>query len=112
MADENMGKAKHLHKLVLVEWPEVGVATHANQLMAQTDGSSMYLTFCQLNPPVVLGTPEERQRQLDQLKSVKAIPIAKLVIPLDAFREMLRVIQESMGRLESSVENVGAATNP
>lgn len=111
MADENPGDVKQIAKLLPIEWPEIGVAMYVNQLMAQCDGRSMYLTFCQTNPPVIIGTPEEQQQQLEATKSIKAIPVVKLVIPLDVFRDMQRVVQEAMDRLDSRLENVSPPTS-
>jgi hypothetical protein len=109
MADVNTGEFKQIVKLLPIEWPEVGVAMYANQLMAQCDGRSMYLTFCQTNPPAILGTPEEQRQKLEEIKSIKAIPIVKLMIPLDVFRDMQRVVQEAVDRSKSRVENVSPA---
>jgi hypothetical protein len=105
MADENMGKLKQVMKLVPIEWPEVGVAMYANQLIAQNDGVLVYLTFCQTTPPRIIGSPEEQQAQLEQIKSMKALPVAQLVIPLGAFRQMLQVLQENLTRLDSRIED-------
>jgi len=88
-------------KIVRVEWPEFGVPQCANQLVASFDGGSMYLMFCQTSPPVILGTQEEQQKQLDQIESVKALPVARLVVSLDAFRAMLQLLQEQMARIST-----------
>ncbi len=106
MADENTGKSAPVLKLVPIEWPDGGAAIYANHLLLQREGDSVYLTFCQVNPPVIFGSPEEQKHQLEQIKSAKAISIAKLMVPLAAFRDMLRVMQENIGRPDSSSENV------
>jgi 2-methylisocitrate lyase-like PEP mutase family enzyme len=86
-------------KVIRVEWPEFGMPACANQLVASSDGSSMYLMFCQVSPPVIVGTQEEQQKQLDQIESLKALPVARVVVSLDAFRAMLQVLQDQMARI-------------
>jgi hypothetical protein len=89
-------------KVIPVEWPEFGMPECANQLVAAFDGSSVYLMFCQVCPPVIFGTQEEQQKQLDRIESVKALPVARLVVSLDAFRAMLKVLQEHMDRISAT----------
>jgi len=89
-------------KIVRVEWPEFGMPECANQLLAAFDGNSIYLMFCQVSPPVIVGTQEDQQKQLDQIESIKALPVAQLAVPLDAFRAMLKVLQEHMDRISAT----------
>lgn len=89
-------------KVVRVEWPEFGMPECANQLVAAFDGSSVYLMFCQVSPPVIVGTQEEQQKQLDQIESIKALPVARLVISLDAFRTMFQLLQQQMTRISTT----------
>lgn len=89
-------------KVVRVEWPEFGTPECANQLAAAFDGNSVYLMFCQVSPPIILGTQEEQQEQLERIESVKALPVARLVVSLDAFRTMLKVLQEHMDRTSTT----------
>jgi hypothetical protein len=110
MADENTGKLKQIVKLVPIEWPEVGVALYANQLIVQNDGVSAYLTFCQTSPLRIMGSPEEQQAQLEQIKGMKALPVAQLVIPLGTFRQMLQIMQENLTLLDSRIKDDVTAT--
>jgi 2-methylisocitrate lyase-like PEP mutase family enzyme len=89
-------------KVVRIEWPEFGMPECANHLVASCDGISMYLMFCQISPPVIVGTQEEKQKQLDPIESIKALPVARLVIPLDAFRAMVQMLQEHMDRISKA----------
>jgi len=100
MADQTPGKAI-AEKFVPLEWPDSsGTALYANNLLAQCDGNFMYLSFCQVNPPYLLGTVEEKQKQLEQIKSLQAALVARLVIPVDAFRAMFEVLQQQVAMMK------------
>jgi hypothetical protein len=77
-------------------------AVFANNLQLTFDGSSVYLAFFQVTPPFVSGATEEEQRKpMDQIASVKAQPVVRLVMPLQLFREVARAVQEQLTRIES-----------
>jgi hypothetical protein len=83
-------------KLVPIEWPEAGIAAYANHLLASFEQGVVHLTFCQLNPPAIVGSDEEKQKRLDKIESLKALPVARLAIPMDAYRTMLRIMSEHL----------------
>lgn len=89
-------------KLVQVKWPsEPGGAIYSNSLCFQYDGNSVLLTFAQINPPIALGKDEEETKTLrEAISSVAAIPVVRLVIPMQNFVAMLRNIHEQMDKIE------------
>ena len=108
MADQTSNKVLG-QKLVPIEWPDSsGAAQFTNHLLAQRDGNSMYLSFCQVNPPYVVGAAEEIQEQLEQIKSLQATLVARLVIPLDSFRAMFEVLQRQMTMMEEGENRADA----
>lgn len=88
-------------KLLSIQWPETALGIYANHLVAVSDGTSSYLTFCQVSPPLIVGEEKDKQRQLDQLKTVKAEPVARLIVPLPALREMVRLLQQQINTLDN-----------
>lgn len=113
MADQTLGTAR-VEKVIAIDWPDSsGGALHANNLLAQCDGNLMYLSFCQVNPPYLIGTLEERQKQLEQIKSLPAALVARLVIPVDAFRNMFELLQGQMAMMkEREGKDASASTKP
>jgi 2-methylisocitrate lyase-like PEP mutase family enzyme len=108
MADQTSDKL-HGQKLVPIEWPDSsGAAQYANHLLAQRDGNSMYLSFCQVNPPHLIGAAEEIEEQLERIKSLQAVLVARLVIPLDSFRAMFEVLQRQMTIMEEGENRADA----
>jgi len=85
-------------KVVPVEFPEGVVAAYANNLTAQRDGRMILLLFSQVTPPIIIGTEEEKQKQIEELRSVKALPVARVAIPVQVVPGMLRVIEDQLQR--------------
>jgi hypothetical protein len=106
MPDDTAENAIGSVKMVHVQWPEPGPAIYANNLCVQYDGNSVFLTFAQVNPPLVVGKSEEETKQLcETISSVKATPVIRLVVPMENFRKMLELIHEHMSRV-ATIENI------
>jgi hypothetical protein len=104
MADQTTSKTPVSQKMApKVNWSEMEpcLGVYANQLMAQYDGQSLHLVFAQVNPPFTVGKTEEEVKEwLASLSLLKAIPVARLVIPLNSVRDMLRVLQEQLNKID------------
>lgn len=87
-------------KLLKIDWPEGEVAVFANNLLSVSDKDLVYLTFCQIHPPTLIGTEAEKKQQLDQLGALKALPVAKVVVTKEALRNMLNILQEQIDRTD------------
>jgi hypothetical protein len=94
------------YKLVPVKWPvDPGAAIYANNLCVQFDGTAIFLTYAQVNPPLAVGKDEGETKGLqDSITSVIATPVVRLVIPLSNFRVMLAMIQQNMDKIEKMVK--------
>jgi hypothetical protein len=111
MADEPVDKQPQAGKLVPIEWPDVGVVMYANTLVTTADAHAVYLTFCQTIPPVMLGTVEEKLKQLADLKDIRAMPVARLAVPIEAFRGVVASLQEQIVNLDK-MRAANAIANP
>jgi hypothetical protein len=78
----------------------------------QHDGNLAYLSFCQVNPQYFLGTAEERQKQLEQIESLPAVLVVKLVVPADSFRTMVEALQKQLAIIEEGKSHVDARITP
>jgi len=99
MTEETPSEEGVFGRLVTIEWPEPGVAAFANNLLAVSDGGTTYLTFCQIAPPILMGTEEERREQLQSLGSLKAQAVARIVVPVDTLAKMIGVLQKQIDRV-------------
>jgi hypothetical protein len=101
MTDNVSGaKLPPMTKMLAVELPDVGPVVFSNNLHVTSDGASVYLSFFQVCPPVLMGTEEQQRQQLDQIASVKAQSVVRIAMPVNAFREVVRQAQEMMVRME------------
>jgi len=81
--------------MIPIAWPTDLQAVYANNLLVQNDEGVLILSFFQVNPPYLTAdSVEQRQEALANLGSLKAIPAAKLVIPLDRIPKIIEVIQQ------------------
>ena len=93
-------------KMIKLVWGEAAVTVFANQAVVQYDGSAVYLTFGQANPPVIWGeTEEEKRQQLEKIDSVTVSPIIRLAMTPDSFR----AIAEAMRKHLTTIDKVDRA---
>jgi len=97
-------------KVVPIEWPEGGIASYANQLVATFDGNAVYLTFCQAPPPLVMGSEEQKQVQLEAIKSIKALSVCRVAVSLDALRAMVTMLEEHLATIDGKTTNDSSST--
>ena len=67
---------------VPIEWhiPEEMTPRYATNFVIQFTGHEFVLSFFEVRPPIVLGSPEEQKEQLENLGSVRANCIAQIVL--------------------------------
>jgi len=70
----------------------------ANQMLVQSDGTSTYLSFFLLQPPVLLGSEDEVQKQVDELTELSANMVAQVIVP----KEQLAKLIEAMATIVKS----------
>lgn len=74
----------------------------ANNLIVQRDENTVYLSFYQITPPMILGDSENDRRQLfDELLKVDAHPVARIAIPLERLGPFLEVLQSQAFKEDS-----------
>jgi hypothetical protein len=65
-----------------------------NQFVAQVDeGGEFFLTLGQTMPPALIGTPEERAEQLEQIAYVPVKPVARLALTERGCRDLIANLQ-------------------
>jgi hypothetical protein len=79
---------------VRVQWgPNDGVPLQfANQIIAQVDRGEAFLTFGQLQPPVLLGDREEQAEQARSIDTVTVQPVARLTMPIARVVEFVQAL--------------------
>jgi len=106
MTDQTANKTPITFKQVEVQWPEQpALAMYANNLAIQYDGKAFHLIFAQVLAPLVLRKTEEEVRQrYEEISSVSAIPVARLVISVEDVRNMLHNIQDQLNKVDALIK--------
>jgi hypothetical protein len=89
---------------VPVTWDiPVDFPTHyATQVVVQHTADEFTLSFFDIRPPLLIGTPAERQRQIRAIRKIRAIPVARLVVPPARMRELVQVMRDNLRMFEEA----------
>lgn len=80
---------------------EESVASAANQFLVQFDGDLHYLTLGQVTPPVLLGTEEEKKRQVDKLTMVPVRALGCYALSRKGIEELIGVLRTGLERADA-----------
>lgn len=72
----------------------------SNHFISQFDDSLFYLSFGLATPPVLLGSPDERKRQAEQLEVVPIETVARLALTPQAMGQLIGVLQTNLKAAE------------
>lgn len=105
MADNNEDESAFVE--LAIEQARLNVAQFANHVVVQTDPEGVcYIHFCQLQPPLVVGQPLSNASGI----TVKAEPVASIVMTQDKMATLVRVMQEQLERFRQ--REVGQRMEP
>ncbi len=90
------------------EYPPGQVGVLANSFVIQHDGPEFHLLFFQNHPPVILGeTEEEIKKAAKEVKAVKSVCVARLIVSAERLPSFIRAMQENLekhGRQQQEVD--------
>lgn len=98
MADENLRRDVPLTWIGAEDFPLL----FANQFVVQIHEGTFFLTVGQMVPPALVGTPEERAEQLEQIAYVPVKPIARLTLTPDDARRLSSALNANLDQLEQA----------
>ena len=86
-----------------IEWqlPEGIVSRYANNIVVQQTEHEFILSFFEIQPPLLLGSPEEQAAKLEALGAVRAECVARIIISPSRIQSFIEVLQRNY-------ENFGA----
>jgi hypothetical protein len=93
----NSADASHIGSVALpLEWhfPDDLVGRYANQLIVQMGPMECNLSFFEVRPPVIVGTPEQMQEQAKKLTSIRAECVARIVAAPESIPMFISLLQE------------------
>ncbi len=84
---------------VPIEWhvPEDLISRYANNIVVQHTEDEFIISFFEARPPLLLGPSEEIKAKLEQIKSIRAECVARIIV---AAEKMPSVIEALQGNLD------------
>jgi len=85
-------------KALPLKWvvPEDLVSRYANNFTIQHTEYEFVISFFETFPPLVLGSPDERQAQLEQLESVPAKCVARIVVSPERVQDLVQILAANL----------------
>jgi len=86
--------------VIPIEWniSENIVARYATNMLVQSGENEFFVSFFESRPPLLLGTPEQISKQVNDLKSVKANCVAQIIISAEKMPSFIEALQTSLKR--------------
>jgi hypothetical protein len=69
---------------------------YASNLVVQHTEHDFTITFFDIRPPLLVGSPDDKASQLDAVQTVKAVPLARIVVAASRMHEFVQVLQDNL----------------
>jgi len=92
---------------IAIDWqiPNDVHSRYATNLVVQAGPNEFIISFFEIRPPILLGTQAEKQAALENIKTIPAICVARIVVSPAQMPEFIRVLTENWERTQSAVED-------
>ena len=89
-----------------IEWyvPANMAGRYATNIVVQHVEHEFIISFFEVQPPMLLGTPEERKAQLEEAKAVRAVCVARVIVAAERMPSFLKVLQDNLETYHSKLE--------
>ena len=100
-----MAEEQGERKLLPIEWivPEDIVGRYATNIVIQHSEHEFIISFFEVWPPIVLGTPEETEAQLEKIEAVRAECVARLIVSAERLPVFIKVLQDNLETYRSKL---------
>jgi len=103
-----MAEAERKEVLIDFEVPPDFPTKYASNLVVQHTEHDFTITFFDIRPPLLVGLPEDKASQLAALETVKATPLARIVVAASRMRQFVRVFQDNLETFEGKAKAASA----
>ena len=89
-----------------IEWyfPEDIISRYANNIIVQHSENEFIISFFEVRSPLILGTPEEEKTKWEQIETVRAECVARIVISAGKMPEFIGALQRNLENYRSKFE--------
>jgi len=74
---------------------------YANNMIVQHTDTEFIISFFEIFPPVVLGSPKEQTDQLNAIGVVQPECVARVVVSPEKFESFINALQQNLDRFRS-----------
>lgn len=101
MMDEKKGP-ETVSKTVRIRrvYPDDLDTNFISNFVIQNQPDHFIITFYELWPPVIVGSPEEKKAAIEEIDSVDAKCVSRLVLTPEKMRLFLNAVQENLNKYE------------
>jgi hypothetical protein len=83
-----------------IHWNSEGMpVVFANQMLVNMDEHEVHLHFYEIAPPVIYGSDEQRQKQIESLSSVTARGVVRVILSKDRLPAVIEALQTIAHRI-------------
>lgn len=93
-------KKQDQSQVLPVEWnvPEDMVARYATNMVVQRLENEFLISFFEIRPPIILGEPAEVIKKYQQMKSVTANCVARIIVAAEKMPSFVNALETSVKR--------------
>lgn len=90
-----------------IEWsfPDDLVARYATNMIVQRAENEFVISFFEIKPPVLLGSPDEIVEQAKNIKSVRANCVAQIIVAEGKMASFIEALQRNFNRTQEEGDN-------
>ena len=92
-----MASAKADEFILPIEWhvPEDVTGSYATNIVVHHTDNEFIIHFFEVQPPLVVGSPQEVRSELEQVKSVRANCVARVIVSPARMPDFINTLQEN-----------------
>jgi hypothetical protein len=93
------------HVVLPIEWhtPEGLVSRYVSNLVVQHTEHEFIISFFEILPPLLLGTPEEQQARLTRMNAIQAECVARIIVSPEQMPTFIQAMQTVLEKYRSFV---------
>ncbi len=82
-------------------FPDSLATRYASEVSVQVTRGGCFISFFDVIPPVLTGTPEENRTRLEQMQSIRAECVARVFVPAYKLAEIVNLFQNAASQSAS-----------
>jgi hypothetical protein len=94
---------------ITIEWyvPQDMTSRYATNFIIQHSPREFFLSFFEIEPPIILGSPEERVNHAKGITSIRAKCVSRIALTPERMRELIDILIENYEGYESKMGGKG-----